>query len=321
MRGNHDPRRHGYTLVQLMVVIAIVMLVGAAAYSMLMSSTTLLAKNVSLNSSNILARSSLDRIFAELNQANKTPTLINADGSVATGTGPAAGVLFDKYVGGPYIVGNPGSGLAASATTFKLYYSIDSVANPPLPLKNDVVIMDGVTRALVSSCSASTSSLAAPTPTPAPASPNGRMVTVTLQNSLGTYTSPTVSSGTAIAWSSKTQQTAYIIHRRAFVVAPGSSASSPAELRFYRDAETVINYNDPTTYTVLTGGIGNSTVNGVAENTPFSLVTQNGATFLNIAMRVEDQQFNKRLASQQRSDFNTFLRVDTMLRPRNIPSL
>jgi hypothetical protein len=39
-------------------------------------------------------------------------------------------------------------------------------------------------------------------------------------------------------------------------------------------------------------------------------------------MRVEDQEFNKRLSSlavQQAKDFNTFLRVDTMLRPRNIP--
>ncbi len=321
MRRDQSLRARGNSLVQMMVTIAVIMIVGAVAYSMLMNSTTLLAKNVSLNSSNILARASLDRIFAELNQANKTPTLINADGSIAAGSGPAAGVLFDKYVGGPYIVGNPGSGLAASATTFNLYYSVDPTANPPVPQKNDVVIMDGVTRALVLSCSAPTSSLAAPTPTPAPVSPNGRMITVTLQNSLGTYTSPTVSSGTAIAWSSKTQQTAYIVHRKAFVVVPGASSSSPAELRFYRDAETVANYDDPTTYTVLTGGLGNTTVNGVPENTPFSLVTQNGTSFLSIAMRVEDQQFNKRLASQQRSDFNTFLRVDTMLRPRNIPSL
>ena len=321
MRPKQNTGARGNTLVQMMVTIAVLMIVGAAAYSMLMNSTTLLAKNVSLNSSNILARSSLDRIFAELNQANKIPTLINADGSAASGSGPAAGVLFDKYVGGPYVVGNPGSGLPATATTFNLYYSVDTVANPPLPQKNDVVIMDGVTRALVQSCSTPTSALAAPTPTPAPASPNGRMVTVTLQGNLGSYTSPQVSSGTAISWSSKTQQTAYSVHRKAFVVVPGGSSSSPAELRFYRDAETVTDYNDPTTYTVLTGGLGNTTVNGVPENTPFSLVTQNGSTFLNIAMRVEDQQFNKRLASQQRSDFNTFLRVDTMLRPRNIPSL
>jgi hypothetical protein len=36
-------------------------------------------------------------------------------------------------------------------------------------------------------------------------------------------------------------------------------------------------------------------------------------------MRVEDHQYNNYLASHQAKEFNTFLRVDTMLRPRNIP--
>lgn len=146
------------------------------------------------------------------------------------------------------------------------------------------------------------------------------MVTVTLQNTLGSYTIPPITTGTAIPWSSNTQQTAYLMHRKAFVVVPVNGVNGPAaELRIYPDAETVTNYNDPTKYVVLTREIGTKTVNGLTEHTPFSLVTQNGATFLNIAMRVEDQQFNKRLATQQANEFNSFLRVDTMLRPRNIP--
>ncbi|MGZ5503740.1 MAG: PilW family protein [Chthoniobacterales bacterium] len=309
----------GYTLVEIMVTVAVVMIVGAAAYSMLMNSTTLLAKNLSLNSANLQSRSVLDRIFAELNQSNHLPTLINADGSAVVGSGPAAGIVFDRYIGGPYVVGNPGGGLSATATTFNLFYSADPLASPPVPVKNDVVIMDGSTRALVSSCTIPTATLAAPTPTPAPTP--GQMVTVTLQSTLGSYTNPPVSSGTAIAWSSTTQQTAYIVHRKAFVVVPGSSPNNAAQLRLYSNVETVTDFNDPTTYVVLSRSIGTKTVNGLAENTPFSLVTQSGSTFLNIAMRVEDQQFNKRLASQQAADFNTFLRVDTMLRPRNIPSL
>ena len=95
---------------KLMVTIAVLMLLGAVAYSMLMNSTTLLAKNVSLNSSNILARASLDRIFAELNQANKTPTLINCRWLGCERIGSGRGYLFDKYVGGPYVVGNPARG-------------------------------------------------------------------------------------------------------------------------------------------------------------------------------------------------------------------
>ena len=328
----------GYTLAEICVALAIIAIVGGVVYMVFSQSTTLLAKNVSLNSSNLVTRSSLDRIFAELNLANKLPTLINADGSVASGYGPAAGVLFDRYIGGPYIVGNPGSGLAANATTFKLFYSTDAVVNPsakvtdPPLLKDDVVIMDGATRALVSTCSNPSASFSSPVPSSTPVPPTGRMVTVTLQSNLGSYANPPVSSGTAIPWSSTTQQTAYVIHRKAFVVVPASASSNSAELRFYPDAETITNYNDPTKYVVLTRNIGTQT-NGTAENLPFSLVAQDTTgeitapagtlipRLLNIALRVEDQQYNKRLASLQAADFNTFLRIDTRLRPRNVPSL
>jgi hypothetical protein len=85
----------------------------------------------------------------------------------------------------------------------------------------------------------------------------------------------------------------------------------------YNNAETVVDYNDPAGYVVLTRGIGTQVINGLDEKTPFSLVTQNGNKFLGIAMRVEDQQYNKYLATRQAKEFNTFLRVDTALRPRN----
>jgi hypothetical protein len=152
------------------------------------------------------------------------------------------------------------------------------------------------------------------------------MVTVTLQSNLGSYAIPPVTTGVAIAWTSATQQTAYLLHRKALVVVPPASLSPlngiypVAELRFYPDAENLTGViNDSTKYVVLTGAIGTKTINGLAEQKPFSLVTQNQATFVNIAMRVEDQQFNRRLATQQADEFNTFLRVDTMLRPRNNP--
>lgn len=308
-------RSAGFSLAEICISLAVLAVVGSAGYSMLMSATTLLAKNISINSSNILVRKSLDRMFSEINQGNRMPTLINADGTVAT-SGPAAGILFDRYLGGPYIVGNPGTGLAATSTVFSLFYSTDPLANPPVPAKDDVVIMDGATRALVSSCTTPSSTFVLP-PTPAP-SP-GKMVTVTLQNILGTYTVPPTTTGTAIGWGSGSQQSAYLVHRKAFVVVPVNGSTGPAELRMYSNAEKVTDYNDPAKYIVLTRTIGTRTVNGLLENKPFSIVTQNGIPFLSIALRVEDQQFNKRLATQQANEFNTFLRVDTLLRPRNMP--
>jgi hypothetical protein len=328
-------RRAAYTLVEMCIGVTLLMIVGVIAYSLMTNSADLLAKNVALNSSNTSVRGALDRVANEVTQANGLATtdtlypkppciLVNADGTVASSSGPAAGILFDRYVGGPYIVGNPGSGLTATATTFKLFYSADPLANPPVPVKNDVVIMDGSTRALVSSSTTPTSALSAPTPTPVPTP--GLMVTVTLQNTLGSYTLPPTTSGTAIPWSSGTQETAYLLHRKAFVVVPPTSLIAvngifpPAELRMYPDAESLSSIiSDSTKYVVLTRDIGTKTIAGVAEHLPFSFVVQNGTTFLSVAMRIEDRQYNKRLANQQANEFNTFFRVDAMLRPRINP--
>ena len=147
----------------------------------------------------------------------------------------------------------------------------------------------GNTRPLVQSCTSSTS---------------GGLQTLTVQ-----LQAPI---GKDIPWDTSVQKTAYVIHREAIIVAP---ANGRAELRFYGNAEALAtsNCNDVSTYTVLTRDIGTAT----GEDTPFSYVTQGSTRFLNVAMRVEDRQFNAYLASRQAKEFNTFLRVDTMLRPRN----
>ena len=79
---------------------AVLVVAGGVVYAMLMSSTTLLAKNLSLNSSNTLTRVALDRMYAELNQANRLPTLVDDTGTPVTDTSqPTAGIAFDGYCG------------------------------------------------------------------------------------------------------------------------------------------------------------------------------------------------------------------------------
>jgi type II secretory pathway pseudopilin PulG len=281
-----------FSLVEIMIGLVVLILVGGLAYAVLNSATTLMAKNISLNASSTTLRSALDRLYSEVNQANGLPRLLNADGSpAASPSEPAAGIVFDRYQGGPYIVTNPGtSGLISSTISFEMKSSTDPLASPPVPQKHDVVSMDqGNTRPLVQSCAIATS---------------GGLQTLTVQ-----LQAPI---GKDIPWTTDVQKTAYLVHRKAFIIVPGGGR---AELRFYGNAETLGpgNYNDTTTYTVLTRDIG--TAND--ETTPFSIVTQNNASFLSIAMRVEDRQFNAYLAARQANEFNTFLRVDTMLRPRN----
>lgn len=278
-----------------MIGVVVAMVLGLVAYSILISGTALMAKNISLNASNTTLRGTLDRVYAESNLAINLPNLLNADGSAASGSGPVAGVSFDRYVSGPFVIVNTsGTGLASTATSFQMKTSTDGIAYSAAPKKDDVILMDdGTTRPLVQSCS------------PATLTKNSGVQTlsVTLQSALGK----------AVPWSGSTIKTASAIHREAFVVVP---VSGRAELRFYGNAETLGtgNYNNSSTYSVLTREIGTAT----GETTPFSYVTRDGTSFLNIAMRVEDRQFNNYLATRQAKEFNTFLRVDILLRPRNI---
>jgi type II secretory pathway pseudopilin PulG len=284
--------RTAFTLVELMIGIVVLMVLGGIAYSILINATTLMAKNISLNASSTTLRAALDRVYSEVNQANGLPTLVNADGSVAaSASGPAAGIIFDRYLSGPYVVTNPGpSGLASTATSFQMKCSTDPLASPATPQTNDVISMDaGNTRPHVQSCTSATSG-------------GLRTLTVQLQGPIGKD----------IPWDTSVEKTAYLIHREAIIVA---LTNGRAELRYYGNAEALdpTNCDNASTYLVLTRDIGTA----AGESTPFSYVTQGTTRFLSIAMRVEDRQFNAYLASRQAKEFNTFLRVDTMLRPRN----
>lgn len=283
-----------FTLVEILVGLVILSLIGGIAYSILQNSATLFAKNVSLNSSNTIVRSAMDRVYSEISQANGMPKLIDSNGTAAGAIGPAAGVVFDRYLGGPYVLSNPGpGGLAATAQSIKMTFATSALASPPLPTANDVLSFGvGALRPLVSSCSP---------PTLPPKPPALQVVTVTLKEPLGQQ----------VSWTAPTEQTAFLVHREAIVVV---AAGGRNELRYYPNVETPSNSCDlTTTYAVLTRGIGNEP----GENTPFTIVTQNGVSFLNIAMRAEDQQFNNVLANRQVKDFNTFFRVDGQVRPRN----
>lgn len=295
MKAASSTRQRGFTLVELMIGIVLAMGLGLVAYSILTNGMQLMAKNISLNASNTSLRSALDRICAEVNLATGSGLPKLLDNSAAPGIAPAAGIVFDRYLSGPFVILNPsGTGLTASATSFQMKTSTDGMAYSPVPKKDDVILMDDqTTRPVVLSCS------------PATLTKNTGLqtLTITLQGKLGKD----------VNWKSSEQKTASVIHREAFLVV---QTGGRAELRFYANAETLgpANYNSTSTYTILTREIGTAT----GDTTPFSYVTQNGTSFLNIAMRVEDRQFNNYLSTRQAKEFNTFLRVDTILRPRNI---
>jgi len=88
--------------------------VGLAIFAVLHAGMLLAARNLAVNLTNNSMRGSLDRAEQILQQADTMPVLINTAGTPASG--PAAGVSFDSYLGGPYVVSAPPTGLPANTT-------------------------------------------------------------------------------------------------------------------------------------------------------------------------------------------------------------
>ncbi len=291
-------------MAELMVGLAAFTIAGSIAYSILLNSSFLFAKNISVNSSNTILRTALDRLTEEMNQGYGIPKLINSDGTSVASSGPAPGITFDDYVGGPYVVTNTlgGTGIPSNATSFLLKTWVDPFPFPPAPVSDDAVCIEtsiGTVRLRVASCNSSPN----PAPSPPPA-PYTRISTVTLPSPIG---------GGGIAWSAGTVLTGFVVHKKALILA---TINGGTELRLYDDAEglaTASDYSNAANYVILTRSLSGTS----GENQPFSLTTQSGHQFLSIALRGEHQQYNRVLSNKQKGEFNTFLRVDTMSYPRN----
>lgn len=298
----------GFTMVEIMIAMGVLTTVGVACYSMLLSSSILFAKNVSLNTSNTILRTALDRMYSDVSHAYGVPKLINADGSTAANPS-AVGISFDLYLGGPYVVTNPGTtGFSASTQSFSMKnYAADLLTAQPVPVANDVVVLDnGPTRPVVASCTSTSAS-------------NVQTLTANLQSPLGN----------AVSWNATTTKTAFLVHKKAYIVVPVNTEY--AQLRLYNNVEAVTDYTNPANYIVLARDLSHKNTfdksgNSIDDTTPFSITDQSGVPcpsagcsnpFLQIAMRVEEQRSNKTLAVKQTQDFNTFLRLETRLRPRN----
>ena len=285
-------RGRAFTLVEVMIALSVATVVGLAVFTILNTAMFMAARNLSVNLTNNSERKSLDRIEEVIQQANTMPTLITTTGAAASS--PAAGVTFDYYRGGPYVLNVTGSTIPANTTSLTVIRSTNVVASPPIPTAGDVLMINGApstVRALIS--------------TVVVGAINGssqQTITVTLTNQLGAAI-PIPSSGTL---------TAYLVRKVAFIVMPEGSGS---ELHYYGSYETTTNLSDPTRYVMITDQVGLLT--GAA--TPFSLVTIQNASFVGLSFQVRSNQFDQRLLGKQADLFNTFGRVDVYIRPKINP--
>jgi prepilin-type N-terminal cleavage/methylation domain-containing protein len=101
----------GFSLIELLVAIAIFAVVGLVLYSLVSFTMILGAKNAAINTAHQQARAAMVRMQQDLHSAVSTPYLVDANGNQVTGAGPAAGISFQKWFSGPHLfVSDAGAG-------------------------------------------------------------------------------------------------------------------------------------------------------------------------------------------------------------------
>ena len=125
-----------YTLVELMVTVAVVSIAGAGVYSILRTGMIMFAKNSAINFTHQQVRNGLMRLQEDLHQAISTPQLVSTSGTAITGNGPAPGVSFRKYAGGPFYiyVASGVSTIAANSSTISIVTGTQGIGKDYAPL-------------------------------------------------------------------------------------------------------------------------------------------------------------------------------------------
>ncbi len=290
------PRRRlsGSSLLELTIYFGIAVIISGVAYSFLRGAMTLYAKNMSIVRSHTNLRSVLDRLGNNLQQANSLPVLINTNGTVAAA--PAAGLYYDRYLGDPYVLTNPGgAGLPSSTTSVTITRSTVPLASPPIPVAGDAIMIDdpnGPVRALI----------ATSTPGTVDAITKRQPIALTLTNALGT----------TLIWSATEVRTAKLIHREAFLVV---TVGDKSEFRFFQNFEPLPVLTNPANYTVISNQI--SILAG--ETTPFSIDTIGTDRIVRASLFARSTDFSTWLSNKQANEFNTFVRLNALLGSRLRP--
>ena len=285
-------RRHAtvgsraFTLVEMLIGAALASGAGLAIFAVVHAAMLLAARNLSVNLTNTSVRGALDRAEQILQQADTLPVLIGTSGTAAAA--PAAGVSFDSYLGGPYVISAPPAGLPASTTVLTAIRSTHPFASPPLPRVGDILRISNTDPAL-------RPRVAAVFANP-PDAAQHQAVSVTLTAALGT----------PVTFVASTVLTGKFVRPAALLAMP---AGGKRELRYYPLFESTTNLSDPAKYVLLTDQVGMLP----EDATPFSLTTTQGRIFVGLSLRVRAGNFDQRLAGRQVGEFNTFSRVDSLL--------
>lgn len=297
MRNFRSKKQAGLSIAEMLIYCVITVILGMVVFSVLRTGSALSAKSVSINRSHDALRTALDRLANNLRMARNVPILLDANAATVT-TGNAAGVRYDRIVGEPYVldpVATSGS-VSAAATSMTIYRSVSGVSAPPIPVVNDILIVDtpdGSIRARITAVTAT------------PATANTQKIILNFSAAVGK----------SLSWGVNQPQWARLVRQEAFLVKPDGAGKN--ELRFYPSFEPMPTLTDKTKYVVITNQIGTNT----GEATPFSIVDTHGDKIVQANIRVQSTDHNRWLANKQANEFNTYFRMNLLmtsrLRPKN----
>ena len=257
--------RRGFTLVEMAIAAACVVIAGGTAFVFLQSATTLFLSGHSANRSNQLAYLTMDRLARDVHSSIEIPALTDADGAVITLTGSvpvnAAGIRFRVYAGGPFQI--PSATTADSTTV-----TVNTQASPQMPMPGQLlaipsVVANGIPQDLFARVTS--------------VDPPAATIVITLAGNLGSFVSPAVSTGPFVP----SNAMAHVVNDVAYVVV--TPASGVPELRYYPRAMSVSAdgaavFNDPANFAVVTA-------NMAASPQPFSMALGDQGVAVNLTVQ------------------------------------
>ncbi len=259
--------RRAFSLAEMLIGMIIMSVVAGMAYLVLNTGLVLYAKNFALNHTHREGRQVFEKICSKIHDTSCSPDLVDANGEILSGTGPAAGVrLTLRNPSGWYVL--PSNVLATSTTV-----SINMLNGQQAPKRTDLVVVPslGFQGEVLS------------------VTGTGSSTVVKLTTAAGNCLLRPIASGNAITTAASPNETRALILNRIAYVAVGS------DLRYYPMAMRVSvdgtnTFNAATSYNadtkILPAGV---------TNTPFSY-SDSTCQFLNVDLRVESKVYRANTA-------------------------
>ena len=173
-----------FSLIEVMITLAVVGITGVGVFEILRTGLILFGKNSATNLSHVESRFGLLELQQDLNSAVSTPELTDSGCNIlssGTASGPAAGVYFQAYAGGPFCLYPVTSGsIPASATSIQVI-----TGNNFTPLPGQMINIQAVPLTTTSTTSLLEVTLGGTGPYSASTTSAGTTYTPTLANAVG----------------------------------------------------------------------------------------------------------------------------------------